>query len=106
MNQPTPIDVFEDRTALIVRVIFDGVLRETNTALTAEHYQWLLDYFSWRVRYLHANNPVWRAWLEGKRMKRMHPVAQLEVWFRHWLTAFKQDSRHYILTHREGFETP
>lgn len=81
------VDVFLDKTSLLVDVIVEAVLAERPHALTPTEVTWFTAYCDQRFRYFHATNPRWRKWLENGDWK-IDPRAQCKVWIRHWLAAY------------------
>jgi hypothetical protein len=92
-------DEFADKTCLIIRQHVGAVLCEKPCTLTADQISWFADHCDQRFRYLHALNPAWAKWLEG-RDRKIDPRDQVKVWIRHWLSAYVQGPETYQEKHQ------
>lgn len=95
---PTPQSDFADVTSLALDLLITDVLKANPAALTAYNTRWFRDHCDLRVRYLHANDPKWKKWLEGREPK-IDPRDQIGVWLKHWLQAFIGGESDYRLKH-------
>ena len=94
----TPEVAFENRTCLLTDILVDQVFQERDWDIESQYVNWFYGHVNERFRYMHANNPEWRRWLENKRAQ-IDPRDQCKVWIRHWLTAYVIDPETYQRNH-------
>ena len=93
---PTLEIEFVRQTSLALEIILDDVL--VGCELDVVDQAWFRQHADTWVRWFHANDPKWRAWLNGKR-KRIDPPSQLLIWFDHWLKAYSLNPDAYQKSH-------
>jgi hypothetical protein len=90
----TSVEDFENKTALMLSVFMPPMLGEKVPG-------WFAAHVSARIRYMHANNPGWRKWLEN-RVASIDPRDQCKVWIKHWFDAYQLDPERYRERHPEA----
>jgi hypothetical protein len=94
--KPTPPRRFEDETSLILSVITETCLNETEHELTQEQIAWFQSHVDIRIRWIHANNTPWRKVLNGPTNNGRDRVY---TFVSHWLAAYLLDHETYVAKH-------
>jgi hypothetical protein len=97
-KRPTDPNIFLEKTCLILDCLLQQIRDADPDDLAPDAVEWFLRHCNLRIRWFHANNRKWRAWLEGEH-KRIDPREQCKVWMRHWLAAYRQNPEDYRSRH-------
>ena len=87
---PTDTGIFERRTSLMPEVIAEQFVAASG--LSDAQVSWFVRHVDLRTRWLHANNPRWKRWLESEGNKGRD---QLYVFAEHWASAYRKNPDMY-----------